>query len=135
MILLVTKHYSGFSDAAFDELEGARKKASHKPNVPPILSYTEVINRVEHLVSESITSVDGIARAVVFQLSKQVKQPADKVLLVPFTYQDTQMSSRFSRQLLTALEVQLGQIAKWKNVNQTRRLHNQLSSPFSPTHA
>ena len=121
IILLVVKHYSSSSDAAFDELERARKKLSREPDIPPIPSHTEVINRVEQLVSESITSVDGIARAVVFQLSKQVKQPAGKALLTPFTYQDTQMSSRFSRQLLVALEVQLGQIVKWKTVNQTRR--------------
>ena len=121
IVLLVAKHYSSPSDAAFDELERATKKLSHKPDVPPILSYTEVINRVEQLVSESITSVDGIARAIVFQLSKQMKQSEGKVLLTPFTYQDTRMSSPFSRQLLAALETQIGQMGKWKTVNQTRR--------------
>ena len=121
IILLVAKHYSSSSDVAFDELERVRKKLSREPDIPLIPSHIEVINRVEQLVSESITSVDGIARAIVFQLSKQIKQPAGKVLLAPFTYQDTQMTSRFSRQLLAALEAQLGQIAKWKTVNQTRR--------------
>ena len=124
IILLVTKHYSSPSDVAFDELGKITKKLSGEPDIPPIPSHTEVINRVEQLVSESITSVDGIARAVVFQLSKQIGQPAGKVLLVPLTYQDTRMSSPFSRQLLAALEVQLGQIAKWKAVNQTRALHS-----------
>ena len=124
VILLVAKHYSSSSDVAFSELEGVRKKLFREPDIPPIPSHTEVINRVEQLVSESINSVDGIARAVVFQLSKQVLQPEGKVLLAPFTYQDTRMSSRFSRQLLAALEVQLGQIAKWKTVDQTRRLHS-----------
>ena len=121
IILLVAKHYNGSSDAAFDELERATKKRAGEPNIPPIPSHTEVINRVEQLVLESMTSVDGIARAVVFQLSKQVKQIEGKVLLTPFTYQDTQMSSRFSRQLLAALEAQLGQIVKWKTANQTLR--------------
>ncbi len=121
IILLVAKHYSSPSEVAFAELERATKKLSSKPDVPPIPSYTEVINRVEQLVSESITSVDSIARAVVFQLSKQVKQPEGKVLLAPFTYQDTRMGSRFSRQLLAALEAQIGQIVKWRTVNQTRR--------------
>ena len=121
IILLVAKYYSSPGDVAFDELERITKKLSREPDIPPIPSHTEVINRVEQLVSESVTSVDGIARAIVFQLSKQIKQPAGKVLLAPFTYQDTQMTSRFSRQLLAALKVQLGQIAKWKTVNQTRR--------------
>lgn len=124
IVLLVVKHYSSSSDVAFDELERITKKLSGEPDILLIPSHTEIINRVEQLVSESIASVDDIARATVFQLSKQIKQPVGKVLLAPFTYQDTQMSSRFSRQLLTALEVQLGQIAKWKTVNQTRRLHS-----------
>ena len=119
IILLVAEHYSSPSDVAFDELEEATKKLSRIPDAPLIRSHTEIINRVEQLVSESITSVDGTARAVVFQLSKQVKQPESKVLLTPFTYQDTQMSSRFSRQLLDAFEVQIGQIVKWGTVNQT----------------
>ena len=133
IILLVTKHYSRPADVAFDELERVTKKLSRAPDIPPIPSHTEIINRVEQLVSESITSVDDIARAVVFQLSKQIKQPMGKVLLAPFTYQDTQMSSRFSRQLLTALEVQLGQIVKWKTINQTHRLHNNFR-PHSVQH-
>ena len=120
-ILLVAKHYSSPSEAAFDELERATKGASPNPGVMPLPSHIEVINRVEELVSGSITSVDGIARAVVFQLSKQVKQPTGKVLLAPFTYQDTQMSSPFSRQLLAALEAQMAQIVKWKTVDQTHR--------------
>ena len=124
IILLVAKHYSGPADIAFDELAEVRQKLSGKPDMLPIPSHTEVVNRIEQLVSESITSVDGIARTIAFQLSKQVSQPMGKVLLAPFTYQDTQMSSRFSRQLLTALEVQLGQIAKWKTVNQTSSLHS-----------
>ena len=37
---------------------------------------------------------------------------------------DTQMTSRFSCQLFAALEAQLGQIVKWKTVDQTRRLHS-----------
>ena len=124
VILLVAKHYSSSSDVAFNELEAVRNKLLREPDIPPIPPHAEVINRVEQLVSESITSVDGIARAVVFQLSKQVIQPEGKVLLAPFTYQDTRMSSRFSRQLLAALEVQLGRIAKWKTVDQTHRLHS-----------
>ena len=123
-ILLVAKHYNSPSEAAFAELAQATKKHSGPAQESPLPSLAEVINRVEQLVSESLTSVDDIARAVVFQLSKQVNRPEGKVLLAPFTYQDTKMSSHFSRQLLAALEVQLGQIAKWKTVNQTRRLHS-----------
>ena len=133
IILLVTKHYGSPSDVAFNELDRITKRLSGELDISPIPSHTEVVNRVEQLVSESVTSVDGIARAVVFQLSKQIKQLAGKVLLTPFTYQDTQMTSPFSRQLLAALEVQLGQVAKWKTVNQTRRLYNNFR-PHSVQH-
>ena len=43
------------------------------------------------------------------------------MLLAPVTYQDTKMTSRFSRQLLDALETQFGQLAKWQTVTQARR--------------
>ena len=120
LILLVTEHDSSPSEAAFAELAEATKGRAGVSD-KRLMSQTEVGNRVEKLVSESLTSVDGIARAVVFQLSKQVKQPTGKVLLAPFTYQDTRMSSRFSHQLLAALESQIGQVVKWKTVNQTHR--------------
>ena len=127
-ILLVAKHYNSPSEAAFAELARATKKHSGTSQEWQLPSRAEVINRVEQLVSESLTSVDGIARAVVFQLSKQVKQIEGKVLLAPFTYQDTQMSSRFSRQLLAALEPQIGQLAKWETVTQAHHSRG----PFRP---
>ena len=106
---------------AFAELERATKGDSGVGD-SPLMSHTEVMNRVEHLVTTAaITSVDDIARAVVFQLSKQVSHLAGKVLLVAPTYQDTQMNSRFSREFRAALEAQLGQIGKWHTVTEKHR--------------
>ena len=122
LILLVAKHDSSPSEAAFAELAEATKGRVDVSD-KRLMSQTEVSNRVEKLVSESLTSVDGIARAVVFQLSKQVSRPEGKVLLAPFTYQDTKMGSHFSRQLLAALEPQLGQLAKWETVTQVHHSH------------
>jgi len=116
-ILLVAKQLSSVN-AAFDELEKATTGASGA-SVVPLMSLTEVTNRVDQLVSQSMTSVDDIARAIVFRLSKQVSQPEGKVLLTPLTYQDTKMSSPFARYLLAALETQIGQMVKWNAVSQT----------------
>lgn len=109
------------ADTAFAELERATKGDSGVGD-SPLMSHTEVMNRVEDLVSTAaIASVDDIARAVVFQLSKQVSHLAGKVLLVAPTYQDTQMNSRFSREFRAALEAQLGQIGKWHTVTEKHR--------------
>ena len=122
-VLLVVRDSGSPRDKAFAKLEAAtRKSARNTEDVLP-MSYTEVVNRVEQLVSESIASVDDIARAIVFQLSKQVDSPGNKVLLAPVTYQDTRMASRFSRQLLGALETQFGQHLKWQAMPQTRTPH------------
>ena len=51
IVLLVVKHYGSPSDVAFDELENIRKKLTGAPDIVPIPSHTEVINRVEQLVS------------------------------------------------------------------------------------
>ncbi len=106
---------------AFAELEKATKGDSGVGDTP-LMSHTEVMNRVEKLVSTAaITSVDDIARAVVFQLSKQMSHLTGKVLLVAPTYQDTQMNSRFSREFRAALETQFGQIGKWHTVTEKHR--------------
>ena len=121
-ILLVVRDSGSPSDKAFAELAAATRKFARSTEDVLPMSHTEVINRVEQLVSESVTSVDEIARAVVFQLSKQARALENKILLAPVTYQDTKMASQFSRQLLGALETQFGQFAKWETVTQARRL-------------
>lgn len=118
---LASRRELHLANDAFAELERATKGDSGVGD-SPLMSHTEVMNRVEHLVSTAaITSVDDIARAVVFQLSKQVSHLAGKVLLVAPTYQDTQMNSRFSREFRAALEAQLGQIGKWHTVTEKHR--------------
>ena len=95
-VLLVVRDSGSPSDKAFAKLaEATRKSARNTEDVLP-MSHIEVINRVEQLVSESVTSVDEIARAVVFQLSKQARALENKILLAPVTYQDTKMASQFS---------------------------------------
>ena len=116
MILLVAKQSSSI-DAAFEELAGSN--VSSEGQQPSLMSQTEVTNRLDQLLSQSMTSVDDVARAVVFQLSKQVRQPEGKILVTPFTYQDTKISSPFARYFRASLETQVGQMVKWNPVNQT----------------
>jgi len=115
-ILLVAKQ-SNSIDAAFEELSGSN--VSSEGQQPSLMSLTEVTNKLDQLLSQAINSVDDVARAVVYKLSKQVSQPKGKVMIIPFTYQDTQMSSPFARYLRDALETQIGQMARWKVVSQT----------------
>ena len=123
-ILLVAKQ-SNSIDAAFEELSGSN--ASSEGQQPSLMSLTEVTNKLDQLLSQAINSIDDVARAVVYKLSKQVSQPKGKVMIIPFTYQDTKMSSPFARYLRDALETQVGQMAKWNVVHQ--------ASSFSPKSA
>ncbi len=77
---------------------------------PLMMGKTESANRVEQLLAQSINSVDDAARAIAYQISKQIKQPSGKLLVAPFTYQDTRMSSSLARYLQRVLE---SQMQKW----------------------
>ncbi|MFQ6044573.1 MAG: hypothetical protein ACE5PV_27285, partial [Candidatus Poribacteria bacterium] len=114
-ILLVAKK-SNSLDAAFEEL--ASSNISSEGQQPSLMSLTKVTNKLDQIISQSITSVDDVAQVVVYKLSKQVSQPKGKVLITPFTYQDTKMSSPFARYLRDALETQVGQMDKWNVVRQ-----------------
>ena len=116
-ILMATRQSTSFG-AAFDELE--RITVSSEDEDSPVISQTELTLKIELLLRQSFQSVDDVARAVVFQISKHVKQPDGRVLVAPFTYQDTKMSSPFARYFREALETEFGQMGRWIAVNQTR---------------
>ncbi len=116
-VLRVAKQLSSI-DAAFEELAGIDDTSGDQK--PSFMSQTEVSNKIGQLLRQSIKSVDDVARAVIFQISKHVKKPEGKVLVIPLTYQDTRMSSTFARYFRAALETEFGQIDKWNAVNQTR---------------
>jgi TolB-like protein len=116
-ILLVARQSTSIG-AAFDELAGI--DVSPGSAKPSLMSQIEVGNKIDQLLRQSMNSVDDVARALVFQISKHVKQPEGKIFVIPFTYQNTKMSSPFARYFRAALETEFGQISKWNAVNQTR---------------
>lgn len=116
-ILVVAKQLSSL-DSAFDELAKIDETKTEKK--PTLMSQAEVSNRIGQLLRQSMKSVDDVARTVVFQIAKHVKEPEGRVLVTPFTYQDTKMSSTFAWYFRQALETEFGQIGKWSAVNQTR---------------
>jgi hypothetical protein len=116
--ILVVARQSSSIGAAFVELAGSDVTSGDEK--PSFMSQTEVSNKIGQLLRQSMKSVDDVVRAVVFQISKHVKEPGGKVLVIPFTYQDTRMSSTFARYFRAALENEFGQIGKWNAVNQTR---------------
>lgn len=112
-ILLVVGHSSAIENA-FKELEsetGIR-----------ILSQSEVLNRIEQLLSQSLGSVSDIARAIVLRLSQQVGSLSKQVWVNPFTYQDTGMSGSFARYFQSELETSMVQMADWKLPSKSRAL-------------
>jgi len=120
-ILLVVDHSTRIEDA-FAELDREVGGMPPGSSEEPLMSWTEVSNKVDQLLSQSLGTVDDVARAVVIQLSKQVGDLSERLMITPFTYQDTKMTSSFARYLRSALENQIGQTAKlkWDDLSQRR---------------
>ncbi|MDQ1316630.1 MAG: hypothetical protein QG588_277, partial [Candidatus Poribacteria bacterium] len=115
MVLLVVKESKSI-DTAFNELDAETQGA----NKITLMSQTEVTNKIDRLLSESLGSLDDVARAVVMRLSKQIPMPTGKVLVVPLIYQDTKMGSSFARHFRAELENQIIQLANWKVAEQVQ---------------
>jgi len=99
---------------AFGELEGEIGGNSNAP----LMTQTEVANKIDHLLSESLGSLEDVARSIVLRLSKQISTPSEKMLIVPLTYQDTKMGSSFARHFRAEIENQFIQMANWKIAEQ-----------------
>ncbi len=117
-ILLVANQSSSIGNA-FDELDRDIKVLPSDSSEASLMSQIEVTNKIDQLLSQEKKSVEDVARAVVFQLSKQVGNPSGQVLITPLTYQDTKMSSTFARYFRAALENQLGNMVHWNAVRET----------------
>ena len=111
LIQLGTAYTSNLNDS-FTELVGAAMGTSGDSP----MSHRKIIQRVEALQQEPITSLDDITRAVASQLSEQTGSLDNKVLIEPFTYEDSGMTCESSRLLLNALQQELG----WSNADQMR---------------
>lgn len=114
--VLLVANESRSIDSAFDELDAETQGA----NKTTLMGQTEVTNKIDRLLSESLGSLDDVARAVVMRLSKQIAMPTGKVLIVPLTYQDTRMGSSFARHFRAELENQIVQLANWKVAEQVQ---------------
>jgi len=115
MVLLVVNESRTIKNA-FDELDAETQES----NKTTLLSQTEVTNKIDRLLSESLGSLDEVAMAVVMRLSKQISMPTGKVLVVPLTYQDTKMGSSFARHFRAELENQIIQLSNWKVAEQVQ---------------
>lgn len=80
---------------------------------------TEIAAKIDQLLSQSITSIDDAARAIAYQLSKQMKDQG-KTLVSPLTYQDSRLTSPFSRYFQQVLETQLQKFSVWDIAQQAR---------------
>lgn len=115
-ILMASSQSSSIKDV-FDELDQETSRSAAVVWETPLMSQIEVTNQIDQLLSQSMGSMNDVARAVVLRLSMQIDRPSRQVLITPFTYQDTKMSSRFARYFRSLLETQLGQ-ANWSVADQ-----------------
>jgi hypothetical protein len=80
---------------------------------------TEIASKIDQLLAQSITSIDDAARAIAYQLSKQMSEQG-KTLVSPLTYQDSRLTSPFSRYFQQILETQLQKFSVWDIAQQAR---------------
>jgi hypothetical protein len=93
---------------AFAELYRELGESPPSSDEEPLMSWTKVANKVDELLLQSPKTVDDVARSVLIQLSKQVGDLNGQLMITPFTYQDTKMTSRFARYFRAAFEKQMG---------------------------
>lgn len=101
-------------DSAFRELDD---ETSIK-----IPNQTEISNKIEQMLLQSLSSVSDVARAVVLRLAQQIDGLSKQVWVSPFTYQDTGMSGSFARYFQRELETNMVQMADWKIPSKSRAL-------------
>ena len=75
---------------------------------PLILNKRQINRRIQQLSLHSIDNLDDVAGAIQFQLYQQFDLQHQQLLVQPFFYQDTRLSSRFARYFKQLLEGKLG---------------------------
>ena len=96
-ILLSVSGTQIFSDLASQDLA----------DQPLILSKSQINRRIQQLSLHSIDNLDDVAGAIQFQLYQQFDLQHQQLLVQPFFYQDTRLSSRFARYFKQLLEGKL----------------------------
>ena len=97
-ILLSVSGTRIFSDLASQDLA----------DQPLILNKSQIGRRIQQLSLHSIDNLDDVAGAIQFQLYQQFDLQHQQLLVQPFFYQDTRLSSGFARYFKQLLEGKLG---------------------------
>ena len=97
-ILLSVSGTRIFSDLASQDLA----------DQPLILNKSQINRRIQQLSLHSIDNLDDVAGAIQFQLYQQFDLQHQQLLVQPFFYQDTRLSSGFARYFKQLLEGKLG---------------------------
>lgn len=131
IILLVAEGANGIDEkrveAAFDGLDSDEK-------LP--MTWPEVATKINKLLPQKLDTIDDVARSVVIQLSKQIGDINGKVMLLPFTYQDTKMIGPFAGYLDEQIQSQIEELSnpEWSVVTQTKKFmpkSNQITSELA----
>jgi hypothetical protein len=118
-VLMVAGRY-GTGTSMFDELEKERK-GQKKPSQSKVkLNGEGISQRIDSLMVQSIVTIEDVAKALVYKLDQQLPKNRLPILITPFTYRDTRMTSTFGRYFLTLLETEFPQTPQKQNTVRTR---------------
>ncbi|MCX5792887.1 MAG: DUF4384 domain-containing protein [Elusimicrobia bacterium] len=107
--LAVSGVAGGGAGRAFAELGTLETKAGS----PAEMTLPQVREAISRLADKPLSSVDDIAWHIAFALRGQEQKKESKVLVSPFTYRDTKMSSPFGRYFKETLSANIARVAKW----------------------
>jgi len=82
------------------------------------ISLTKIREALERLVQKPIHNAEDFAWNIAYDLMEQLKITNASILVMPFIYRDTKMSSQFARYFKPILETKIFELAKWKIVQQ-----------------
>ena len=95
---------------SLEEIEGQVAKEE--------VTLSEVREAVRRVVQKPINSIEDLGWNVAYCLKEQLGVDTAKVLVAPFTFQDTRMGSPFARYFKQVLESKLTEVAKWSPMQQ-----------------
>jgi TolB-like protein len=120
-VLLATGSYSSM-ERGIEDLR-KRKSGGKNPGAGDVsMTAVEVSARVDSLMTRALKNTGDVARSLVYKLNKQLPKDRLPMMVTPFTYRDTRMTSPFGRQLMELLQTLFPQAEKNQITVRTRGL-------------
>lgn len=90
------------------------------------VTFADIRDKVERLINRPLRSMDDLAWHIAYRLKGQMNNSEMVFQVAPFVYQDSKMSSAFSRYFKQILENKLIEVSRWRVAAQMAGLNEDL---------